>query len=247
MYQRWWFSLAFSIALVAASIYFARPAHSADAVMCVNCGSEITQLANKLTMLKQLANQAQQLKTQISQYDNMITNSKGVSQNVWGNAMGDLQRINALFQNSKALAYSAKSLDAQFANRYQGYKGYLSGKVNLQNKYQQWSQEANDNALYALKAAGAQNMAFQDENALMQQLQAMSGSAEGRMQAMQIANMMAAQNIQQIQKLRQLLMAQLQMQANYYQLQKDKEDAAEAAHARFVKATPVSETDGRKF
>ena len=247
MTLRWWISLAISASLLIVSVYLARPTHAADAVMCVNCGSEITQLANKLTLLKQVANQAEQLKTQISQYDNMVTNSKGVSQNIWGNAMGDLQRINALFQNSKALAYSAKSLDAQFSNRYQGYRGYLNGKVNLQNKYQQWSQEANDNALYALKAAGAQNMAFQDENTLMQQLQAMSGSAEGRMQAMQIANMMAAQNIQQIQKLRQLLMAQLQMQANYYQLQKDKEDAAEAAHARFVKVTPVSETNGRRF
>lgn len=247
MMQRWWISFAVGIGLVTASFLSVKPAPAADAVMCVNCGSEITQLANKLTMLKQLANQAQQLRTQISQYENMITNSKGVSQNIWGNAMGDLQRINALFQNSKALAYSAKSLDAQFANRYQGYKGYLNGKLNIQNKYQQWSQEANDNTLYALKAAGAQNMAFQDENAVMQQLQAMSGSAEGRMQAMQIANMMAAQNIQQIQKLRQLLMAQLQMQANYYQLQKDKEDAAEAAHARFVKVNPVSESDGRKF
>jgi P-type conjugative transfer protein TrbJ len=221
---------------------------AADAVMCVNCSSEVTQLASKLTMLKQLATQAQQLKAQLNQYQNMVMNTKGVSNQLWGNALGDLQKVNSIIQQSRALAYSAKNLDTQFAQRYQGYNGYVAGRTNSTNKYNQWSQEGHDNALYALKAAGAQNVSLQDENALMAQIQSMAGSATGRMQALQLGNMMASQNIQQIQKLRQLVMTQIQMEANYYQMQQDKADAMQAEHQRFINnASTVPSNDGRKF
>jgi P-type conjugative transfer protein TrbJ len=237
--------LAFTITMIEH-----QPAHSVDAIMCVNCGTEWTQLLNKAMMAKQLATQAQQLQNQISQYQNMVQNTNGVSQHLWGNAMGDLQKLGNLYQQSKALAYSAGNLDSQFAQRYQGYRTYSTSKLDAnswQNKYNQWSQEASDNARYALKTANVQNSAMQNENALMQRLQGLSQTSQGRMEAMQIANMMAAQNIEQIQKLRQLMMSQLQMQANYYQLQQDKEDAMQAAHDRFFQPAFVPSNNGKKY
>lgn len=221
-----------------------------QAVYCTNCGTEWTQLANKLSMAKQLAQQATQIQNQIKQLSNMALNTNGVSQHLWGNAMQDIQKLNGILQQSKALSYSAGNLDAQFAQKYQGYQGYASSKLGAngwQNKYNQWSKEASDNALYALKAANAQNTSMQGENALMQNLQAMSQTAQGRMEAMQIANMMAAQSIEQVQKLRQLMMTQLQMQANYYQLQQDKEDAARAATERFFRPTNFNSRDGKNY
>jgi type IV secretion system protein TrbJ len=241
--KRWLVSLGIVLALSPVL----ESARAADAVMCVNCGSEVTQLANKLTMLKQLATQAQQLQAQVNQYQDMVLNTKGVSNQLWGNALGDLQKVNSLIQQSRALAYSARNLDGQFAQRYQGYKHYAAGRVNSTDKYNQWSQEASDNALYALKAAGLQNASLQDENALMAQIQSLAGSASGRMQALQIGNMMASQNVQQIQKLRQLVMTQIQMEANFYQMQQDKADAMEAEHQRFINASTVPSNDGRKF
>lgn len=250
MYQRWWISLAFSIALVAASIILARPAHSADAVMCVNCGSEVTQLANKLTMVKQLATQAQQLQAQLNQYQNMLTNSKGVSQNVWGNAIGDIQKLQNLLQQSKALAGTAGNLDGQFASRYGTYRSYLNQKMGAsdwQNKYNQWSNEANDNTLYTLKGLGLQASQMQNEQAVIRQLQAMSGTAEGRMQAMQVANMFASQNLDQIMKLRQLMMMQIQMQANYMAQQQDRQAASDAATQKFYNFQKLGRTGKSYF
>ena len=241
--KSWLVSLGVFLALITTF----ESAQAADAVMCVNCSSEVTQLASKLTMLKQLSTQAQQLQAQLNQYQNMVTNTKGISNQLWGNALGDLQKVNSLIQQSRALAYSAKNLDTQFAQRYQGYKNYVAGRMNSADKYSQWSQEGSDNALYALKAAGAQNASLQNENALMAQIQSMAGSASGRMQALQLGNMMASQNIQQIQKLRQLVMTQIQIEANYYQMQQDKADAMQAEHQRFVNAPTVSSSNGRKF
>jgi len=216
-------------------------------VFCVNCSSEVTQILTKATLAQQLLTQAQQLQTQLSQLQNMVTNTKSLNQNLWGNVVSDLQQVNNLFQQSKALGYTVSNLDAQFAQRYSGFTSYMSGKTNFLNKFQQWSQEARNNNLYTLKALNAQNSAMPSENAVMNQIQAMSGTAVGQKQAIQAANMIAAQTTQQIQKLRQLVMAQAQLEANYYQQLQDKEDASEARHQQFVSGKMVPYNNGRQF
>lgn len=211
-------------------------ARAADAVYCVNCGTEVTQLASKLQQAQQVATAIKQLQNQISQYANMVTNTNGLSSQVWGNAMRDIGRLNSLIQQSKALAHTASNLDGQFANRYGTYQSYLGQRMNgadWTRKYAQWSQEASDNSLYTLKALGLQAQQMNDEDATMRQLEAMAGSAQGRMQALQVANMMAAQGVRQTQKLRQLVMMQLQMQADYLAAQQDKEAARTAATQQF--------------
>ena len=202
-------------------------------------------------MVKQLANQAVQLKTEIDQYQDMLTQGKGFSTQLWGKAMQDFNQLTGLMQRSKSLAYSASNLDGQFAQRYGTYHSYLNKKMGAQdwqNKYSQWSEEGSDNTLYALKGLGMQAAQMQNEQAMMQRLQSMAASAEGRMQAMQVANMMAAQNVDQIQKLRQLMMMQLQMQANYLAIQQDKEATRQVAREKFYKTwkdTPYN--DGKQY
>jgi P-type conjugative transfer protein TrbJ len=223
---------------------------AAEAVFCTNCGTEYTQLFNKLQMLKQVETGIQQLQTQINQYQDMMSNSQGFSSQVWGNAFRDIGKLNALIQQSKALAYSASNLDSQFSKRYGDYKTYQTRKMNgsdWDQKYDQWSRETSDNALYTLKAVGLQSSQMQDEDTLIQQLQAMSQSAQGRMQAIQVGNMMAAQNINQIQKLRQLMMLQLQMQANYIAAQQDKVAAEQAARKQYFHRIDVSTRDGKRY
>ncbi len=210
---------------------FPESASSADAVYCTNCGTEWTQLMNKAMMVKQLANQAQQLKAEFGQYQDMILNSKSVPTQLWGQAMRDFQQLSMLMQKSRSLAYSASNLDGQFANRYGTYHSYLNqkmGTLDWQNKYNQWSKEGSDNTLYTLKGLGMQATQLQNDQALLQRLQGMASSAEGRMQALQVANMMAGQQVDQVMKLRQLMMMQLQMQANYLALQQDREALRQA-------------------
>jgi P-type conjugative transfer protein TrbJ len=218
---------------------------------CPQCATEATQLLNKLQLVKQVENSIQQLQAQIGMYQNMVTNSQGVSNPLWSNAIKDLQALNSLIQKSKAIAYSAGNLDSQFASRYSTYPQYLSsqmGTVNWQSKYGQWSQGMQDNALYALKAAGLQSSQLSSEDALIQQLQTMSQSTQGRMQALQVGHMLAEQQIRQVQKLRQLMMLQLQMQANYLAAQQDKDAAVQAFRQQYYqKANPVNYKDGERF
>lgn len=243
-------ALASVVSLTVSGIMI-EPVEAQNAVVCTNCGTEWTQLMNKAMMAKQLATQAQQLSTQINQYKDMLTNSNGVSTHVWGKARQDFNRLTQLMGQSRSLAYSAGNLDNQFATRYGTYQSYQRqkmGTADWQNKYQQWTKEGQDNALYALKGLGMQAAQMQDEQMAMQRLQAMSQSAQGRMEALQIANMMAAQNVEQVQKLRQLMMMQLQMQANYIAQQQDKDAARQVAREKFYRTwKPINYKDGKGF
>ncbi len=247
----WWVKAGLGIALsVVLTTPYLLPAKAQNAVICSNCGTEWTQLMNKAMMAKQLATQAQQLSTQINQYKDMLTNSNGVSTHVWGQAMQDFAKLQNLMSQSRSMAYSASNLDGQFSSRYETYDSYLNrtmGAKDWQNKYTQWSQEGSDNARYALKGLGLQASQMQNEQALMQQLQSMAGTAQGRMQALQVANMMAAQNVEQVMKLRQMMMLQLQMQANYLAQQQDRMAAQEAAHQRFMNAPRVRNDNGKTY
>lgn len=244
------FCLSFAIALTVSATCF-QGAFAQGTVYCANCGTEWTQLANKATMVQQLATQAQQLQTEVGQLQNMLLNSQVVPSQVWGTAMQDIQRLHSILQQSQALAYTATNLDQQFATKYGTYTKYLTGGLTAnvwRDKYSQWSKETSDNALYTMKSLGMQAAQMQDEQALMQQLQGLASSAQGRMQALQVANMMAAQNVDQIQKLRQLMMLQLQMQADYMAAQQDKEAAKEASRVLLYsnwKNTP--DTDGKLY
>jgi P-type conjugative transfer protein TrbJ len=224
------------------------PIYAADAVVCVNCSNEVTQLLNKATLLQQLAQQAEQLKTEINQYSDMLQNSKGVSTQLWGKAFQDFTRLQQIMSQSKALAASASNLDGQFAGKYGTYTAYQNqqmGKEDFQRKYQQWSVEGSDNALYTLKGLNLQAQQMEEEQAVIHQLQSMAGSAEGRMQALQVANMMASQQVDQVFKLRQLMMQQVQMQANYLAIQQDKEAAERAARDKYYKIHPMNLNGGR--
>jgi P-type conjugative transfer protein TrbJ len=215
--------------------------------------TELTQLANEALLTKDLAGQASQIQNQLKELADMALNTTGLStNNVWGTVVQDLNQLNSLLNQSKALAYTASNLDTQFANKYGTYTSYLTqnmGAKAWQQKYAQWSQDGSDNALYTLKDLNLQASQMQSDAALMQQLQGLAGSAQGRMQALQAANMIAAQNVDQIQKLRQLIMLQAQMQANYLAIQQDKEAARQAASEQFeTSATgPFSAINGKWY
>jgi P-type conjugative transfer protein TrbJ len=208
--------------------------------------TELTQLANKLLLGQQLATQAQQIQ-------NMLLNTKGLTDpsQIWGTAMQDISSLNSLLQQGKSLAFSAGNLDGQFASQYGTYDSYLAQKMGTsdwKNKYEQWSQEASDNALNTLKGLGLQSSQMQNENSQLQQLQSMAGTATGHMQALQVANMMAAQTVDQIQKLRELIMMQSQMQANYLATQQDQDAAWKAQRDNLLQTwKPTPDTDGKVY
>ena len=88
---------------------------------------------------------------------------------------------------------------------------------------------------------------FQNENQVMAQLNAMGNNAQGRMQALQVGAQIANQQVQQMQKLRQLVMSQMNMQANYMAAEAAKDAAKQARAERFCGHKPGHGRDSAGF
>lgn len=191
---------------------------------------EVQQVANQVT---QIANQAQQIANQIQQIQNMVQNTMNIPNQIWGQIVPALTQLANVVQQGQAIAYNMANLNQAFQLRFPDYQNWLNQNMNapqFYQAYQDWYTTQRDGISGALQVANLQEQQFANENQIMAQLQAMSQNATGRMQALQVGAQIANQQVQQTQKLRQLVMAQMQMQANYMAAEAAK-DAAKQAHA----------------
>lgn len=194
------------------------------------------------------ANQARQLQQQINMYSDAVRNSDNLKSFVWQRAQRDIRDLAGLYNNTRALAHTAANLDSQFGKHYGSYDRYLSdtGGASMRGSYQRWADESYDNAKMAMLVGGMQSSMLNDEDELMNTLINQSNTATGRMQALQIANQIAGQQVQQTQKLRQLLIAQVNMQSNAMALANDRQSRTDAATQKFHEAELIR-TKGKEY
>src|SRR3989442_1126653 len=154
-----------------------------------------------------------------------------------------LGQLAQLVQGGRALAYSMANLDAQFRNTFTGYGFRTQGYYQ---DYQKWSQTSLDTTLNSLKAAGFHGQQLQSQQAILAALRAQSTGAGGEVQAIEVGNQIAEQQVEQLMALRQLMLVDLQSKQAYQAEQIQKEQAAAAAGQQvFGKQHLV--TDDKKY
>jgi P-type conjugative transfer protein TrbJ len=135
------------------------------------------------------------------------------------------------------------NLDAQFRNTFTGYGFRTQGYYQ---DYQKWSQTSLDTTLNSLKAAGFHGQQLQSQQAILAALRAQSTGAGGEVQAIEVGNQIAEQQVEQLMALRQLMLVDLQSKQAYQAEQIQKEQAAAAAGQQvFGKQHMV--TDDKKY
>jgi len=223
----------------------------AQVVTYANCGTEWTQLANNLQLAEQLAKQVELVQQSIRQSENLLLNTKGLGQLQFGNPLSELKQVSTLLTQAKSLSFNATGLDGQFAQKYRDYNAYLGeemGSDTFDQKYQQWSDDTNSSVLTTLKAAGLHSSQIEgSEDALFRELESMASTAEGRMQALQVANQIALSAARQTQKLLQILLMQVQLQANYIQTQMDRQASEGASWRNFTKRQELNTGNGKRY
>jgi P-type conjugative transfer protein TrbJ len=235
------------------SVAVASPPATAQVVTCANCGTEFTQLANNLQLADQLARQVELVQQALKRHETMLLNTTGLEKQLFGDPLAELGQVTALLEQATSLSITSADLDGKFAEKYKDYNAYLADKLDsevLGAKYQQWSEDTNSSVLTTLKAANLQARQIEgDEATLFSALQGLSETAGGRMQAIQVANQIALAAARQTQKLRQLMLIQLQLQANFIQREADRQAAEEAAYRNFVTSgrDAVRTGDGKGF
>lgn len=211
------FALATTIGT--ASLVTAPPAHAQLATVCVNCSNIFEQFMQYAEELDTAISTANTYANQIKQYENMVQQGMTLPNAAFSNAMQDIRGLNALVAQGRNIAYSASNLQSQFKQAFPDFKSYLKQGVtwqDAQTQYAKWNDQTTDASLAALKAAGYQmnEITHGDEASIINALQQQSNGAGGRMQAIQAGNAIAVEQVKQLQKLRQLMATQMQLQAD---------------------------------
>lgn len=210
------------------------PSAQAFAIYCENCSTIWDQASQIGNQVKQISNQADQIANQINQYNEMVKQGLALPDKVFGSITSSMDSLRNVYQSGRSLAHSAADLDQQFRQQFKGYKSYLEEieqtgyNENMPANWRKWAETGFDNARTALLAVGMQTGAFADEDAVLQTLVDRSATAQGRMQAIQAGNEIAAQQVQQLQKLREMIATSVTLQANYVAQQTERQAVQDA-------------------
>lgn len=213
---------------------------TASATGIVAGATEFTQIANNFELVMSGVTQAEQLSTQYQQYATQMQNLKQLSGS--GPAMTKLfldmaqnqqmfQRLATVVENGQRVAYSLQSADAAFKRRYPGYG------QNKQN-YGDMAKGISDSTLGAVNnavaAVGLQADQIGSESDMVGELSRLSSSSDGQLAATQAGNQIAVAMVGQMQKLRQLQMAQMQAQNAYIAGQQARQDDSDSKYQEWL-------------
>jgi P-type conjugative transfer protein TrbJ len=174
----------------------------------------------------------------------MIKQGIALPESLYQSITGDLRRVADVYTNTKTLGRDISDLDKRFREQFKDYDAYLksAGEFdggNISERQRKWSEQGFDNATSAMRAAGMNVGAFEREDRALNRVVQQSQNATGRLQAIQAGNEIAAQNVQQLQKLRDLTATQITLQSNYLAATTEKETAKAAADEQYFERKPV--------
>ena len=242
MKSKWLVKSATSIALVAimaVETVCPVPAHAGVPGLFA---TEYTQILNYVELAGQLEKQVVMVENQLNQIADMAKHGITITDQLFGTVASDITTLRQIVNTGQALSYTLSNMDGTFRLRFPGY----SPSTNYGQSYQTWSQTSLDSTLGALKAAGVQNSQFDSDSALLQSLKSQSQSAVGRMQAIEVGNQIAENQAEQLMKLRQLMMADMQSKSAYQSAMVQADATKQANSDQFFGQTQVT-SDGVTF
>ena len=164
-------------------------------------------------------------------YEDMLRNIRTLpGPDFWANIGGYQRAGRNCARRSRAGVLAGKSGSFCFARRIPATDTTPNAYyVNYKN----WSQTSLDTTLGALRAAGLQGQQLQSEQSILNSLRGMAQSSDGRMQALQVMGQINEQQVQQLMKMRELMMADMSSKQAYQAAMIQNEAAAQAASERF--------------
>jgi P-type conjugative transfer protein TrbJ len=211
-------------ALLPAGLVLTLVAPAAGQMQVIDLANLVQNTRTALQMVESVLKQVELIRNQMTQIENMVQNTNRLA-GLWdAEARPRLQRLGQIIEQEQAIAYQMAGIDAEFRRRFPGYRPV----TDWAKEYELWTRTAMDTLRGTLNTARLHAENFATEQGRIEALQRMSDSAAGRMQALQVGNMMAAEQLQQLVQLRQLILAQMNAQ-NVYMATQVNRDAQEAA------------------
>ena len=84
----------------------------AYAIYCSNCSTFYQQMFEYAEQVNTALNTAEQLQTQIQQYQNMVTQGVSLPNSMWGSIAADMKGVVNIYQRSQALGRNLQNLQS---------------------------------------------------------------------------------------------------------------------------------------
>ena len=222
-------------------------------VFCTNCATEPTQVSVKLMHDLEYAKQLLQYAIQVQQIADALKNTAHGGPASLTSIAADLGMLAAVVQGGRALAWSLANDDVVFRETYPGYPSLAAvgpppPAGTYANRYAIWAQTSLDTTQGILRGAGFQGKLLATEQGVLGILRGLSAAnLLNRNDAINLTGQLAAEQVAQLQKLRELQLEDMTSKAAYqgYQVQKDADMVA--TEQQFFGPTVINPGDSRVF
>jgi P-type conjugative transfer protein TrbJ len=222
--------------------------------------TEITQILNNVELVlgyveqvEQTIQQAQQLRNQIDSYKTQLQNMKNLGSWNWTQYKGLLKDLASNIRAGQKYAYVYDKMTDKLKDEYPGYgqdasKGMNMKPEELEKTYQKWSDKNLESIATALSFVEVSLEDIQNDKVDLDKLAAQVQAADGEVQAIAATAQIAAAQVTQLQKLRETMLMQTKMLAEFRSQQVSKEEAAQAARENtLADETPHTRTEGKTY
>ncbi len=167
-------------------------------------------------------NQATMIQHQVTSLQYQLRNLQNLSQLHWTNGEQSLNQLSGALNQVNSLNYTTNDLQSEYKKIYPGSDSKTATN-DYQAAHKKWvaTNQATMNGV--LSQLQESNNQVKQESAQIDALKAQAKNPAGALQAAQIANELAAEQISQQQKLRATQMAAANAQAEYYAYQAQKD------------------------
>ncbi len=150
-----------------------------------------------------------------------------------------LRQIEQVVIQGQALGHTFGDLETFMTERFDTYETYLDiienqwGELDegqMRAKFQKWNETHQDTIQQTLIAHGIHAEQIDTAEARLATLQSMSRSADGRMQALQIGQEIATEEIKQLHQLKAIIMEQSNLHASYFAVRQAMQAESEAVN-----------------
>lgn len=234
----------------------------AGIVFAIDMATESTQAATLgvLEFVRQAEEALEEVVDQVREFEEMA--GQRIEDEVWENLPGveDLvelfETIEAVMEEGETLTRTGEELERIMRERFKSYEFYY-GKIvadggllkeDFVTRYRQWSETHQETVRNVLKAHNLRAADVDTSAERLALLQEKSKTAEGRMQALQIGQQIAVEEIKQLENLKAIIAEQSDMHASYF-LTKQTMEAQSGATSEYL-LDPAGETvldDGERF
>ena len=184
--------------------------------------------------VRQLATQAELLRTQFLAYQNMIRNTENLPQTIWGDVETSFLNLRGVMAAANTLASDGAVLDRLLRSRLVTdplYEASPLAREEFAGRYDEWSGLSQNALNAALSTARLTVSDVADEVGLLGRIAGQGRTVNGQVEAIQVGNEISASVARQLAQLRVLTAAQNE-QTSLFQARWMAERDAEEAERR---------------